>query len=236
VSGNSPKQKKTYLFNDEGGVVSVNFEQFYENTKVGSSQFNYSTPKDENGFSRVDESTDFNLDRQTAEFYSIYEKVNYGKRSLRYRDKSSGNQLFYMLDQKNWGALSVDSILTPSLVDKIILGTPLIPHKSYQVEDIVKETNGINFGYDNTGEFVQEISYDAYPFRTKRSINYDDDGICTGFTDSMFSSKEFMNSALTFFEMQEALPVKVLRETRLNGFKPSCFHIETIEYFFWEAN
>ncbi|MDG1147795.1 MAG: hypothetical protein P8N52_05765 [Crocinitomicaceae bacterium] len=236
VSENTPKQKKVYLFNDEGDLISAQFEQFYENTNVGSSLFNYSTPKDENGFSRVEEVTDSNLEEHTTGPYSIYEKIGYGSKVLRYRDKFSGNQLFYMLDKKNWGALSVDSILNPTAEDQIVLGTPLMPHKSYQVENIVKETNGINFGYDNTGEFVQEISYDAYPFRTKRSINYDNNGICIGFVDSMFSSKGFMNSEFTSFETHAGLPVKIIRETRLNESKSSCFHVETIEYFFWEVN
>jgi len=236
VSSNTPKQKKVYLFNDEGDLISVHFEQFYDNTKVGSSRFNYSTPKDENGYSKVEEGGGSNSGERTTEPYSIYEKVEYGGKSLRYRDAFFGSCLFYMLDKKNWGALSVDSVLNPMPEDQIVLGTPLTPYKSYQVDGLVKETNGTHFSYDSTGVFVQEIRYDAYPFRTKRSINYDNNGMCIGFVDSLFSSKGFMNSEFTFFETQAGLPVKVVRETRMNESKSSCFHIETIEYFFWDAD
>jgi len=231
---NSPKHKKVYSFNEQGDLVSVHFEQFYENMKVGSYLFEYSTAKDENGFSKVEKSIVPNSDQKSSEHYFIYEKEKCGDKFLMYRDEFSGDYLFYMLNEQNWGALSIDSVFNPTIEDKIILGTPSIPYKSYRVENIVKELNIVNFKYDKSEEFVQEIKYDEYPFRNKRVINYDENGICLGFIDSTFSGNKFLKSELNFFEIEGGLPVKIINESKSNKSASSYFHIETIEYIFFK--
>ena len=229
-----PKHKKVYSFNEQGDLLSAHFEQFYENTKVGSYLFEYLTAKDENGFSKVEKTIGLNSDQKSSEYYFIYEKEKCGNKTLIYRDEFSGDYLFYMLNEKNWGALSIDSIFNPTIEDKIILGTPSIPYKSYRVENIVNELNVVNFKYDKAEEFVQEIEYDEYPFRNKRVINYDENGICFGFVDSAFSGNKFLKSELIFFEMEEGLPVKIINESKSNNSASSYFHVETIEYIFFK--
>ncbi len=234
LTENSPKHTKVYSFNEQGEVVSVHFEQFYENTKVGSYLFDYSTAKDENGFSKVEKTVGPNSDQKASEHYSIYEKEKYGDKFLIYRDEFSGDYLFYMLNSKNWGALSVDSIFNPTIEDKIVFGTPFIPMKSYRVENVVKEIDVIDFKYDKSEEFVQEIKYDEYPFRNKRSVNYGEKGNCMGFVDSTFSGEKFLTAELTYFEMEAELPIRIIHESQSNESTSSYFHIETIEYVFFE--
>ena len=234
VIENSPKQTKVYTFNEEGEVISVHFEQFYENTKVGSYLFDYSTEKDINGFSKVEKTVGPNSDQKASEHFSIYEKERYGDKFLIYKDEFSGDYLFYMLNRKNWGALSVDSIFNPTVEDKIVFGSPFIPHKSYRVENVVKELDVIEFNYDKSDAFVQEVKYDEYPFRNKRTITYDKKGVCVGFVDSTFSGQNFLKAELTSFKMEYQLPVKIVHESKSNESISSYFHIETIEYVFFE--
>ena len=234
VIEDSPKNTKVYTFNEDGEVISVLFEQFYENTKVGSYLFDYSTGKDENGFSKVEKTVGPNSDQKASEHYSIYEKEKYGDKFLIYKDEFSGDYLFYMLNRKNWGALSVDSIFNPTVEDKIVFGTPFIPFKSYRVENVVKELDVIEFNYDKSDAFVQEIKYDEYPFRNKRTITYDKKGLCVGFVDSTFSGQKFLKAELTSFKMESELPVKIVHKSKSNESSSNYFHVETIEYIFLE--
>ena len=52
-----------------------------------------------------------------------------------------------MLNKKYWGALSVDSILEPRPIDRVVLGSPHFPFKSYRVENKVKEKDVVEYRY-----------------------------------------------------------------------------------------
>ncbi|MGB0914850.1 MAG: hypothetical protein ACPGVI_02210 [Crocinitomicaceae bacterium] len=234
VNENYPKRTKVYTFNEDGDIVSAQFEQFYENVKVGSYLFDYATSKDENGFSKVEKTVGPNSDLKASEHYTIYEKEKCNDKFLIYRDELSGDYLFYMLNRKNWGALSVDSIFNPTIEDKVIFGSPQFPYKSYHVENVVKESEVIEYEYDKKNEFVLQIKRDEYPFRNKRSVNYSKSGDCLGFVDSTFSGDKFLKAELTIFEIEGQLPRKIIHESKLNESGSGYFHIETIEYIFFE--
>lgn len=234
VDVSAPKSTKTYVFNEEGEVLSVKYEQFYENVKVGSHAFNYSTSKDEFGFSKVEQVTEKGSDQDEAEEYSIFQKEQYGEKFLIYRDELTGDYLFYMLKEKNWGALSVDSILNPTIDDNIVFGSPLYPAKTYRVENVVNEMDVVEYYYDKSNQFIQSKLHDDYPFQNHRTINYTKEGICTGFVDSTFSGDKFLKARQTTFEKENKLPIKIIQESKSNDAASSYFQIETLEYSFFE--
>ncbi|MCH2229030.1 MAG: hypothetical protein MK105_01705 [Crocinitomicaceae bacterium] len=234
VDQNAPKTTKTYVFNEEGEVLSVLYEQFYEHMKVGSYIFNYATSKDEFGFSKVEKVIQKNSNQNEAEQYSVFQKEQYGEKFLIYKDERTGNYLFYMLQARNWGALSVDSIFNPTINDNIVLGSPMYPVKTYRVENVVNEIDVVEYFYDKSNQYMQSKLHDEYPFQNHRSMNYSKSGECLGFVDSTFSGDRFLKARQTSFVKEEELPIKIIRETKSNDAASSYFQIETLEYSFFE--
>ena len=234
VDRNAPKSTKTYAFNEEGEVLSVRYEQFYENVKVGSYAFNYATSKDEYGFSKVEKVIEKDSDQDEAEQYAVFQKEQYGEKFLIYKDELTGDYLFYMLKAKNWGALSVDSIFNPTIDDNIVFGSPMYPVKTYRVENVVNEMDVVEYFYDKSDQFIQSKLHDEYPFQNHRTINYTKDGVCLGFVDSTFSGDKFLKARQTSFKKDKKLPIKIIQESKSNDAASSYFHVETLEYSFFE--
>lgn len=234
VDQSAPKSVKSYAFNEDGEVLSVTYEQFYENVKVGSYTFNYATSKDEFGFSKVEKVIEKEGNQDEAEQYSIFQKEQYGDKFLIYRDELTGDYLFYMLKQKNWGALSVDSIFNPTIDDNIVFGSPMYPVKTYRVENVVKEMDVVELKYDKSNEYLVSKLHDEYPFQNHRTINYTKEGVCTGFVDSTFSGEKFLKARQTKFQKEKELPIKIIQESKSNDAASSYYQIETIEYSFFE--
>jgi hypothetical protein len=234
IESGSPKEVKTYEFNEEGQLLSVEIEHFYENVKVGSILFNYTSEKDEMGFAIVEKHENSELNDSGYDSYNLYEKEKYADKFLVYTNESSGDYLFCMLNKKNWGALSVDSILKPNPSDIIVLGSPLIPIKKYRVKDMVKEDQVVEFTYDKPMDHVQTISFDKYPFHYNRSIVYDKGGNCLGFIDSTFSDNVYLTRRESNFIIEKKLPRILIHESKSDKSKESYYQIEKFEYLRYE--
>ncbi|MBL1279470.1 MAG: hypothetical protein COA33_004325 [Fluviicola sp.] len=228
-----PKESKIYSFNEEGEVQKVEIAQFYEYITVGSLVFDYSAKKDQYGYSPVSfKRQDKDMDSDFEEQYAIYKKVEYSEKFLVYQNEESGDYLFYMLHRKNWGALSVDSILSPTPSDRIIFGSPKKRVKSYQVENTVNEFNAIEYSYDKSKRYPVEITSEHFPFRTKRTIEYDENGLCSGFIDSTFSGTKYLTRRHSQFVYQDGLPVKLVHESKSNNAEQGFIQIEEFEYYY----
>jgi len=230
-----PKESRSYSFNDEGEVERVEIDQFYEYVTVGSLVFDYSAKKDQYGYSPVSfvprkkkKGDNF------SEHYSIYERVEYSEKFLVYKNEESGDYLFYMLNRKNWGALSVDSILRPTPADQIFFGTPKAIEKSYQVENTVKEFNGSTYQYDKSKKYLLEVESNHFPFRKKRTIEYDANGRCEGFVDSTFSDTKYLTRRYSRFVYDNGLPIKLVHESKSNNNENGFIQVEEFEYEFIE--
>ena len=90
--------------------------------------FNYSNVKDEMGYSDVEILKGEHQIEEEGD-YTVHNKERYLEKFLVYSNVKTGNYLFYMLDKKNWGPLTVDSILNPTPTDLIVLGSTTKPQK-----------------------------------------------------------------------------------------------------------
>ena len=233
----SPKEVKTYHFNKDGQITAVEIEHYYENVKVGKLRFEYNGKKDENGFEGVKNMivNKVNAD-QSVDHYSLYEKEKYGDKYLVYRNETTGDYLFFMLNKENWGPLTVDSILAPMPNDIVVLGNPMKPEKKYQVENMVNEINVVDFGYDKSRNYVKDISFDEYPFHFKRSIQYNKQGQCTGFIDSTFSDDKYITRRKSTFEISaDTLPVMLKHEKKSGDVEESYYQYERLKYEFFDV-
>ncbi len=231
--GIEPKAIYVYDFNRQGELTNVSIDHFYENIQVSSTTFDYLTGKDENGFAKVKMKA--NLPGENDEStYLIYEKEPAHKKFIVYKNNRSGDYLFYMLNRENWGALSIDSILSPTPDDIITLGSPIKPVKTYQVNNMVKEEHVIKYQYEKKSGHIMTVRYDKFPFQHKRSIRYDKKGNCTGFIDSTFSQGVYLNRKESKFDFKEDLPVSLTQKNESIKATSKFFQLEHFEYSYFE--
>jgi hypothetical protein len=223
----TPKKIVVYQFNERGSLESLRFQKFYENTIVENITFNYLEGKDKMGYADV-EIADSENQEYDGDEYLTYNKEKYLERFLVYTDDDSGDYIFFMLNEKNWGALSIDSILKPTPNDLIVLGSPSKPFKKYKVHNTVSETNVVDYEYRGKDEVIKSISFENYPFYYKRYVNYDKKGYCTGFIDSTFTANEYLTRTVSTFQMnKKALPKKLIQT------KPGGGGYELFEYEYY---
>ena len=228
-----PKESKYYHFNEEGQILSVEINQFYEYIKVGSLKFDYLAQKDEFGYAPVEmKFKEIAQNEEIADQFSLYEKVEYAEKFLVYKNEHSGDYLFYMLNRENWGGLSVDSILRPTPNDIIVLGSPNVPSKSYQVENTVNEFKVVNYSFDNSHRYPTEVRKNNFPFHHKRSVVYDANGNCTGYIDSTFNGSDYLTRRNSQFVFKDGLPIKIIHESKSNNSEHGFMQIEEFEYEF----
>lgn len=229
------KEMKTYVFNANGELLSIQIQQFYENIEVANIAFDYLSTKDENGFSTIERRRTKNTsDEEFNDQYKIYNKEDYKEKFLVYTNEQSGDYLFYLLKRKNWGAVSVDSILQPTPEDIVALGSTFYPKKIYQVENTVNEFNVVKYTYDKSNRFIKEILYNDYPFRKKRTFLYGQSGLCKGYVDSTYTDDKFLKRRESKFEFKKNLPTILKHVNHSNDSLTGFFQFERFEYTYFD--
>ncbi len=230
----SIKSIKTYHFNEEGLLQGLTVQNYYDNLPIGSTSFVLEN-HDENGFAEVSSSPGQSTlsDEEILERYRRYKKEEYTKKYLVYAEVETGRYLFYMLNERNWGTLSVDSILSPAEQDIVAFGDPFKPHKRYQVKNRVNEFNREEYEYDEAGNLLQ-ISFDQYPFNYKRSILYNNKGRCTGYVDSTFSGEKYLTRKESMFHFEDELPVRIIHENKSGKSEAGYYQFEVFKYSFYD--
>lgn len=233
----APKEIKTYVFNKNGQLLSLQIEQFYENVKVADNIFDYLSPKDEHGFSNVQVRREKKslVDEFSLDHFRLYEKQDYTDKFLVYNNEESGDYLFYLLNKKHWGVVAVDSILSPTPRDIITLGTTVFPKKTYQVENTVNELNVVKYQYDKSSKHIKTIEYNEYPFLRKRSILYDQKGGCHGYIDSTFTDDVFLKRRVSKFISEDGMPVQLNHGVQPKDSLSGVFQYEKFDYEFFES-
>ncbi|MBL4861781.1 MAG: hypothetical protein JKY09_02030 [Crocinitomicaceae bacterium] len=227
-----PKEIKEYEFDESGELVKMRVSQYYENMIVGDVTFNYVDIKDEMGYALVEIDDEKSLVEESGLYnYKLYKKEKYTEKYLVYLNETTGNYLFYMLNEKNWGSLSVDSILQPTPEDIIVFGNPLHPIKKYQVYNTVNESNVVNMEYMKNGDRILNISFEKYPFYTKRYITYDKNGYCAGYVDSTFSVERYLTRKVSSFSSDKNhLPLVLTHKKGQEGTE----QFEKFEYAYYD--
>lgn len=231
--GIEPKEVYHYEFENDGSVKKVEIENFYENVRIGAVSFQYMSKKDENGFASVKMKFEQKEDNSESP-YLIYDKEPSGTKFLVYRNQNSGDYLFYMLNKKNWGVLSVDSILSPTPYDIVNLGSPKQPIKTYQVVNTVKQEHVVEYNYDKRTNHLMSVHFEKFPFQYKRSIQYNKQGGCIGFIDSTFSQGTYLNRKESKFEFENDLPVSLIKKNESINAASRYFQLEHFEYSFFD--
>lgn len=231
-----PREKREYWFTPEGHVKQLNVSYYYDNQVIGNVSFLYDGTKDENGFSKVKQGGDKDFQWDASEdnssfYFYIHKKVKTTTKYLAYQNDQTGDYLFYMLNKKFWGPLSIDTILQPTPKDIVVLGKPYKPNKIYRVQNKVSETDVQLFEYKDKKHRIATITRLEYPFDHKRTLLYTKNGTCNGYIDSTFSIKKYLNRTISEIDFNaKKLPVKIShkKESQLNN--SSLVSIELLKY------
>lgn len=236
LTSEMPREKREYWFSPSGQIKQMDVSYFYDNQIIGMVTFKYNDYKDEYGFVSVTRVGENDSQWETEEdnlssYFNIHQKGNATSKYLSYQNDQTGDYLFFMLDKKYWGPLSVDSILRPTPKDIVVLGNPSYPNKIYRVQNKVNEMDVQQFVYGPSGKKIETITRHEYPFEHKRTILYSKKGICDAYIDSTFSDKKYLTRVLSEIEINDKnLPLKVThkKENQLNN--KSRISIELLSY------
>jgi hypothetical protein len=231
-----PRERRIYFFEEHGQIKSLKVVYFYDDQEIGELRFEYKSLKSKYGYSLVEKigdpkKIDFS-DEEHMDFpFFIHREVKKTNKYLAYQDVESGDYLFFMMNRKYWGPLSVDSILNPTRRDQVVLGNPYFPLKRYKVQNKVNETDVEKVIYDGKTKFVKTIIRQEYPFETKRSIIYAKSGLCTGYIDSTFSGKLFLTRVVSEMDHDaKERPVKITHRKENSMDNSGQISIELISY------
>ncbi len=241
-----PKEKIEYYFSKDGNIERIAIYYYYDDREISRVGFEYTDKMDQYGFAPVQvtfaeditegkQTDDFTTDKQfnRTDNFVMYQYIQDRKKYVKYQDIETGQKLFLLKNKKDWGALSVDTILKPSKSDWIIWGTFNRPVKRYQVTNKVKERNVHRYEYWNSGVLKQRI-IENYPFERRRTYQYNKQNQWVGYVDSSFSEKQFINKSENIFDFDKyQRPIlinhtKVIKDGRPLGF------LETFRYEAYE--
>lgn len=231
-----PRERKEYFFHANGQLKEMKVTYFYDDQPIGSVMFTYTGGKDAFGYcsvAKTDDAVDWQeTNEENMDFpYSMHLTVKKTDKFQAYRDVETGNYLFFMMNRKYWGPLSVDSILHPTYKDMVVLGNPYYPHKRYRVQNKVNEMDIQKVSYDKKTRLVTTIMRYEYPFEYKRSILYNRKGVCTGYVDSTFSGNSFLTRVISEMELNKRNnPIKITHRKENSLSKTGKISIELITY------
>lgn len=228
------KEIKTYEFNRNGEMTRYEIQQFYDHQRIGHMVFTYKEPKDQYGYSKAITDPSSILDDEES-YFQIYSKEQYSDNFLVYLNEEKGNYMFYILNKRYWGGISVDTIANPTPQDIIIYGSPGKPEKRFQVKNKVNEFNLTETTYNRKYGFVETINFDKYPFRNKRTFKYKKNGNFEAFIDSTFSGDQFLNrSVSTMYFDKTNLPERLHHEFFKNGQRGGYNEIDRFTYEYYQ--
>ena len=237
-----PREKREYWFSENGQLRDLKVTYFYDDQEIGSVHYTYVSQKDRFGFAKVvifsDTNTVTDVEEKDMDFpFKIHEKVKETSKYLAYRDQQTGDYLFFMLDKKYWGPLSVDSILEPTRNDVIVLGTSYYPVKKYQVSNKVNEKNVLQYSYNSKSRVLENIQKQDYPFDNKRSFIYNKKGFCTGYIDSTFTENVFLTRIVSEVKTDKKMkPIRVVHTKKNQNNEIGKIEVERISYEYKKTN
>lgn len=240
------REKKEYFFGKSGQLERLNVIYYFDDQKIGDVSFIYQGNKDQYGFApvtRISDQSSIELEEgdELNFYHAIHKKVKVTDKFLAFQQVQTGDYLFYMLNRKFWGPLSVDSILRPTPKDVIVLGSPYFPSKIYRVQNKVNEMDVQSFVYwTNTktkqkikSKNIQTFIRQEYPFENKRTILTDKEGKCGEYIDSTFSEGKFLTRTLSeIHSNSKNLPVKIIHKKQVKSASKNRLSIEILTYEF----
>ena len=230
-------EEHVYRFTNNGAIQEWTVRSFYDNLCFETVTLTYDLIKREmTGHCPIKsvKTEHFNGGLHKEEVTQYY-SVEHTDQIEIYDLKGSSRELMFMKDTLYWGSISIDTVLHPEPEDVIVLGTPKMPHKRFQVENTVKYFNVVEYEYTRNG-LMRSMIEENYPFITKRYINYALSGETNGFVDSIFIDDKYLSKKEYKFKLEDGgLPVELNRWVE-EGKTKTKIEQETFIYEYFEKD
>lgn len=231
------REKRVYSFDQIGNLKRLYLYYYLDSQKIGTLIFDYKSTPDKFGFARVERSPltgEVAMEGKKLDFqYYIHDQISYSSKCLTYRNRSKGTFLYCFQNVHFSGPLSVDSIAHPRLRDQVLIGTPVVPEKKYQVDNVVHEFNVIEWE-KTSKEAVSKIKFSSNPFHTVRTYEWSNSGFVISFVDSLYASSEFIQrTEARMIRNKQNLPTSIAFTNGSSRTK-RITHIEKIGYEYFK--
>jgi hypothetical protein len=202
-----PKRTLIYTFNQAGRLVQLQITDFSEGIVISNQSFKISQPGALNYCEAIQKDNLYGVENNTF----TYDPMKFAPQYASFEASNDLDLIHFILDEKFFGPLSVDSIAAPLPNDWVILGSPDKPVKRYKVKNKVKETFISNYTYFSKN-FPKLITNEDYPFFKKRYFKYKN-GHFNGYIDSTFIDETFVTSvqSLVYYD-DKRLPTKIIHK------------------------
>jgi hypothetical protein len=226
------REKRQYYFNQNGMLRCLVIRHYFDDQEIGIVRYDYPNGHDEHGYaryrlvkdiSRLDAFQDVNVPEVKIAHYPIYS----GTEFLAYRNSSTGKTRHYFPLGK---IQKVDSVQVPQPYDEVILGSAFNPIARYILGKDEIKSEFTRYVYSKkTGAIARIIFYRGL-LTTKRTIEYNAKGKCTGFVDSSFHNAKFLSQFQTVFTLDDkGNPMKINTFKRINE-NPTILQTEHFLY------
>ncbi|MES2588654.1 MAG: hypothetical protein V4622_06715 [Bacteroidota bacterium] len=237
-----PKEKIEYYFDPNGYVDQIVIYSYFDDREISRANFIYEGNFLNSGYRKVralpfisitkkaskDEFTTELFHDKTHQ-YSFLSFLSKKKKFATYLDAEKGNNYFVVKNKKNWGPLSIDSIVHPMKEDWIILGSVRKPYKRYQVDNIVTESHVHRYEYWKSGVLKRRIK-ENYPFEYRRTYLYGNSNKWKGYIDSTFSDGNYITHIENNIIFDEYGRPKEINHHKNNEENQGYFYKETLHY------
>jgi hypothetical protein len=233
-----PREQWTYLFKKNGTLERIYHRTFYDDRLISMFLFRYPQKTLGNFYSQVQMDSLVRFEQNTTkpltvdrteDMYRMYSQKNTNKDFSSYQNKESRDVLFLLHSKKKRNPLDIGKLLSPTPIDRIILGDLPYPEKIYSVENKVKEKRVRTFEYENNS--VIRVVTNDFPFKSIRTFSYDSIGYCNGYIDSLFGDNTFLTQTKTQFLLNQFHTPNSVVHFKQNQESSSGFsYIENFQY------
>lgn len=228
-SSSLAKRTLIYTFNLAGQVVNLQITDFSEGIVISNQSFEIGNPQKYGYCHIVQKDNRYGVENNTFIYNPNKESTDY----VAYQATNSVDLIHFILNEKYFGPLSVDSIAHPLPNDWIVLGQPDKPIKRYKTQNKVREKTITKYTYAQKN-FPRRIESEDYPFIRSRTFRYLN-GNFNAYIDSTFIDKTFVTSirSVIYYD-DKRLPIKINHQKEhVQGTNNFQSH-EEIKYQFYE--
>jgi hypothetical protein len=226
------REKRQYCFNQNGDLRCVVIRHYFDDEEIGIERYDYPNGHDAHGYaryrlvkdtSRLDAIQDVNVPEVKIAHYPVYVGADF----LVYRNSSTGKMRHYFPSGK---IQKVDSIQSPQVYDEVILGSAFNPIARFILGKDEIKSEFTRYVYSKKTGALARILFYRGPFTTKRTIEYNAKGKCTGFVDATFHRATCLTNFHTEFTLDDkGNPMKVNTFKNINE-KPTLLQAEQFHY------
>ncbi|MBW7868340.1 MAG: hypothetical protein H3C31_08475 [Brumimicrobium sp.] len=194
-----PYQKIKFAFDKSGFIEKISISELNMGKVIATHHFLYHKKVDEDGYSipEVNSKIEYkNKKRNPVSYLSTLEDLQqYRRLVLENRDSTyiaylDGNRDIYhyfITDSSKWNVTFIDKVLQPEADDIIYFGCPKNFISSFSIQNLVERVMFLEQSY-YSNDLIKSQRFYTDGFYTKKDFNYNEDGLITGFTDSLYAN------------------------------------------------